>query len=60
MRKNYLAFCCRPPGPLARRERRELGPKAQPCPSRGTHLTLWVDDGKTDPCSYVAGNSVQL
>ena len=23
-RKNYLAFCCRPPGPLARRERRAI------------------------------------
>ena len=26
-----VTFCCRPPGPPARRERREPGPKARPC-----------------------------
>ena len=33
-RKNYLAFCCRPPGPLARRERRAI--PAVVCVERAT------------------------
>ncbi len=31
MRKNYLAFCCRPSGPLAQEPVRELGYAASPC-----------------------------